>query len=93
MRESMEGLIHHFKLFTEGFIVNASDVYSCTETPKGELGVYLSSIGGSRPYRMKIKSPGFLHLQGTKFMAVNHLLADICAIIGTQDIVFGEVDR
>jgi len=93
MRDSMESLIHHFKLFTEGAQVEEGDVYVGTETPKGELGVYVSSIGTTKPYRVKIKSPGFLHLQGTKFMALHHLLADICAIIGTQDIVFGEVDR
>jgi NADH:ubiquinone oxidoreductase subunit D len=93
MRDSMESLIHHFKLFTEGAQVIEGDTYIGTETPKGELGVYISSIGATKPYRVKIKSPGFLHLQGTKFMALHHLLADICAIIGTQDIVFGEVDR
>jgi NADH dehydrogenase (ubiquinone) Fe-S protein 2 len=89
MRDQMESLIHHFKLFTEGYNIEEGDVYACAETPKGELGVFLSSVGGTKPYRVKVKSPGFSHLQGTKFMANNHLLAYICAIIGTQDIVFG----
>jgi len=93
MRESMEALIHHFKLFTEGTILPASDAYTGIEAPKGEMGVYLVSSGTNKPYRCKIKSPGFIHLQGIKFMAMHHLLADVVAIIGTQDIVFGEVDR
>jgi NADH dehydrogenase (ubiquinone) Fe-S protein 2 len=93
MRESMEALIHHFKLFTEGAILPANDVYMGIEAPKGEMGVYLVSSGTNKPYRCKIKSPGFIHLQGIKFMAMHHLLADVVAIIGTQDIVFGEVDR
>lgn len=93
MRESMEALIAHFKIFTEGTILDAGDTYACVEAPKGEFGVYLVSSGINKPYRCKIKSPGFSHLQGIKFMAQHHLLADVVAIIGTQDIVFGEVDR
>lgn len=93
MRESMEALISHFKLFTEGVTLDSSDIYTCVEAPKGEFGVYLVSDGKNKPYRCKIKSPGFSHLQGIKFMALHHLLADVVAIIGTQDIVFGEVDR
>jgi NADH dehydrogenase (ubiquinone) Fe-S protein 2 len=93
MRDSMEALIHHFKLFTEGTQLEASDVYTAIEAPKGEFGVYVTSVGLNKPYRVKIKSPGFMHLQGTKFMAMSLLLADVVAIIGTQDIVFGEVDR
>lgn len=89
----MEALIHHFKLFTEGTILPANDTYTGIEAPKGEMGVYLVSAGTNKPYRCKIKSPGFIHLQGIKFMAMHHLLADVVAIIGTQDIVFGEVDR
>jgi len=93
MRESMEGLIHHFKLFTDGTSIAADDTYVGIEAPKGEFGVFLVANSTNKPYRCKIKSPGFTHLQGTKFMAKHHLLADIVAIIGTQDIVFGEVDR
>ena len=93
MRDSMEALIHHFKLFTEGAQLEANDVYTAIEAPKGEFGVYVTSVGLNKPYRVKIKSPGFMHLQGTKFMAMSLLLADVVAIIGTQDIVFGEVDR
>jgi NADH dehydrogenase (ubiquinone) Fe-S protein 2 len=93
MKTSMEALIHHFKLYTEGFIVPANEIYTAIEAPKGEFGVYLISDNTSRPYRCKIKAPGFLHLQGINKMARNHLLADVVTIIGTQDIVFGEVDR
>jgi len=93
MRESMEAIIHHFKLFTEGKIIEPGDSYIGIEAPKGEFGVYLVSAATNKPYRCKIKSPGFSHLQGIKFMASHHLLADVVAIIGTQDIVFGEVDR
>jgi NADH:ubiquinone oxidoreductase subunit D len=93
MRTSMEALIHHFKLYTSGFVLDSLDVYAGIEAPKGEFGVYLVSDGLNRPYRCKIRSPGFLHLQGMKFLAKNHLLADVVAIIGTSDIVFGEVDR
>jgi NADH dehydrogenase (ubiquinone) Fe-S protein 2 len=93
MKESMESLIHHFKLFTDGVVVPKGETYSCVEAPKGEFGVYLVSDGTNRPYRCKIKAPGFAHLQGVDFMSKNHMLADVVTIIGTQDIVFGEVDR
>ena len=93
MKESMESLIHHFKLFTEGFVVPASETYVGVEAPKGEFGVYLVSNGTNKPYRCKIRAPGFVHLQALYFMAKHHLLADVVTIIGTQDIVFGEVDR
>lgn len=93
MKKSMEALIHHFKLYTEGFKVNAGCSYIPIEAPKGEFGVFLVSDNSSKPYRCKIKAPGFLHLQGIDFMAKNHLLADVVTIIGTQDIVFGEIDR
>lgn len=93
MKESMESLIHHFKLFTDGVVVPRGETYTCVEAPKGEFGVYLVSDGTNRPYRCKIKAPGFAHLQGVDFMSKNHMLADVVTIIGTQDIVFGEVDR
>lgn len=93
MKTYMESLIHHFKLFTEGFNIPAGQVYSAIESPKGEFGVFLVSDGTNRPYRCKIKSPGFLHLQGLNKMAQGHMLADVVTIIGTQDIVFGEIDR
>jgi NADH dehydrogenase (ubiquinone) Fe-S protein 2 len=93
MKTSMESLIHHFKLYTEGFTVPAGETYTAVEAPKGEFGVYLVSNGTNRPYRCKIRAPGFAHLQGIDFMAKNHMLADVVTIIGTQDIVFGEVDR
>lgn len=93
MKRSMESLIHHFKLFTEGFVVPKGDTYAAVEAPKGEFGVYLVSDGTSRPYRCKIKAPGFAHLGGLDFMSKEHMMADVVAIIGTQDIVFGEVDR
>jgi NADH:ubiquinone oxidoreductase subunit D len=93
MKFSMESLIHHFKLYTEGFTVNKGDAYVVVEAPKGEFGVYVLSDNTSRPYRCRIKAPGFLHLQGLDFMVRNALLADLVTIIGTQDIVFGEVDR
>jgi NADH dehydrogenase (ubiquinone) Fe-S protein 2 len=89
----MESLIHHFKLYTEGYYLPAGEVYVGVEAPKGEFGVFLASTGINKPYRCKIKAPGFLHLQGINFMSHNHLLADVVTIIGTQDIVFGEVDR
>jgi len=89
----MEALIHHFKFFTEGTSYQPDDSYVGIEAPKGEFGVYLTSDGLNKPYRCKIKAPGFLHLQGIKFMITHHLLADVVAVIGTQDIVFGEVDR
>lgn len=93
MKDGMEELIHHFKLFTEGMHVPEGEVYVSTEHPKGEFGVYLISDGANKPYRMKIRAPGFAHLQGMDEMARGHMLADVVAIIGTQDIVFGEVDR
>lgn len=93
MKQSMESLIHHFKLYTEGFTVPASETYVGVEAPKGEFGVYLVSDGSNRPYRCKIRAPGFAHLQGLDFMSRNQMLADVVTIIGTQDIVFGEVDR
>jgi len=89
----MEALIHHFKIYSEGFSVNSGEIYASTEAPKGEFGVLLVSTGNKKPYKCKIKAPGFLHLQGIDFMSRNHLLADVVTIIGTQDIVFGEVDR
>jgi NADH dehydrogenase (ubiquinone) Fe-S protein 2 len=93
VRRSMEALIHHFKLFTSGFTVPAGEEYTSSEAPKGEFGVYLASDATSRPYRCKIKAPGFLHLQAIDFMTKGHLIADVVTAIGTQDIVFGEVDR
>ena len=93
MKFSMESLIHHFKFFTEGYQVPEGFIYKAIEAPKGEFGVFLMSDGTNKPYRCHIKSPGFLHLQGLNFMSQNHLIADVVTIIGTQDIVFGEVDR
>lgn len=93
MKEEMESLIHHFKFFSEGFKIKRNETYMAIEAPKGEFGIFLVSNGSNKPYRCKIKAPGFLHLQGIDFMAQKHLLADIVAIVGTQDIVFGEVDR
>jgi NADH dehydrogenase (ubiquinone) Fe-S protein 2 len=93
MKTSMEALIHHFKFFTENITVPAGDTYTATEAPKGEFGVYLVSTGNNRPYRCKIRAPGFFHLQGLDFMTRGHMIADVVTVIGTQDIVFGEVDR
>ena len=93
VKNSMESLIHHFKLHTEGFSVPSGETYSATEAPKGEFGVFLISNGSNKPYRCKIKAPGFNHLQALDFMSNGHLVADVVTIIGTQDIVFGEVDR
>jgi NADH-quinone oxidoreductase subunit D len=93
MKSSMEALIHHFKLYTEGFHVPAGEVYAAVEAPKGEFGVYLVSNGGNKPYKCKIRAPGFAHLQAMDFLARGHMLADVSAIIGSIDIVFGEVDR
>jgi NADH dehydrogenase (ubiquinone) Fe-S protein 2 len=92
-KTSMETLISHFKLFSEGFQVPPGEAYTAIEAPKGEFGIFLISNGSQKPYRCKIKAPGFLHLQGLDFMTKNHLIADVVTIIGTQDIVFGEVDR
>lgn len=93
MKQSMESLIHHFKLSTEGIIPDSGETYTASEAPKGEFGVFLVSNGTNRPYRCKIKAPGFSHLQGLEMMSRGHLIADVVTIIGTQDIVFGEVDR
>lgn len=93
MKESMEALIHHFKLYSEGFSVPANETYVATEAPKGEFGVFLVSNNTNKPYRCYIRAPGFAHLQGLNFMSKGHMIADVVTIIGTQDIVFGEVDR
>jgi NADH dehydrogenase (ubiquinone) Fe-S protein 2 len=93
LKQSMEALIHHFKLYTSGFVVPAGESYTAAEAPKGEFGVFVAADSTSRPYRCKIKAPGFLHLQGIDFMSKGHLIADVVTAIGTQDIVFGEVDR
>ena len=93
MKRSMEALIQHFKLYTEGFKVPAGEVYTAVEAPKGEFGVYLVSDGSNKPYRCKIKAPGFAHLQAMDFLCRGHMLADVSAVLGSLDIVFGEVDR
>ena len=93
MKRSMEALIHHFKLYTEGYHVPAGEVYAAVEAPKGEFGVYLVSDGSNKPYRCKIRAPGFAHLQAMDFLCRGHMLADVSAILGSIDIVFGEVDR
>jgi NADH-quinone oxidoreductase subunit D len=90
MKHSMEALINHFKLYTEGYHVPAGETYVATEVPKGEFGVFLVADGTNRPYRIKLRAPGYAHLQGLDFMGKGHMLA---AIIGTLDIVFGEIDR
>lgn len=93
MKTSMESLIHHFKLYTEGFHVPAGEVYAAVEAPKGEFGVYMVADGSNKPYRAKLRAPGYLHLQAMDHIATGHQLADVAAIIGTMDIVFGEIDR
>jgi NADH-quinone oxidoreductase subunit D len=93
MKRSMEALIHHFKLFTEGYHVPAGEVYAAVEAPKGEFGVYLVSDGTNKPYRCKIRAPSYAHLQAVDFLSKGHMLADVSAIIGSLDIVFGEIDR
>jgi len=93
MKRSMEALIHHFKLYTEGYHVPAGEVYAAVEAPKGEFGVYLISDGTNKPYRCKLRAPGFAHLQSMDFLCRGHMLADVSAILGSLDIVFGEVDR
>nr|YP_010393993.1 NADH dehydrogenase subunit 7 [Hyaloperonospora arabidopsidis]DAZ88001.1 TPA_asm: NADH dehydrogenase subunit 7 [Hyaloperonospora arabidopsidis] len=93
IKNSMESLIHHFKYYSENISVNSGETYTVIEAPKGEYGVYLISDGTNKPYRCKIKSPGFLHLQALNFLAKNHMIADVVTIIGTLDIVFGEIDR
>lgn len=93
MKYDMESLIHHFKLSTEGYCVPEGEVYSAVEHPKGEFGIYLLSDGANQPYRLKIRAPGFAHLASLDEMSRGHMLADVVAIIGTQDVVFGEIDR
>ena len=93
MKGDMEALIHHFKLFTEGFCIPEGETYAAVEAPKGEFGIYLVSDGANKPYRLKIRAPGFVHLAAMDEMVRGHMLADVVAVIGTQDIVFGEVDR
>lgn len=93
MKFSMEALIHHFKLYTEGYTIPLGEVYAVVEAPKGEFGVYLKSNGTNKPYRCRLKAPGFLHLQSLDMMAKGHMVSDVVTLIGTQDIVFGEVDR
>jgi len=93
MKFFMESLIHHFKIFSEGMLVPSGQIYSCVEAPKGEFGVFLVTDGSNKPYRCRIRAPGFFHLQALDFMSKNHMIADVVTIIGTQDIVFGEIDR
>jgi len=93
MKQSMEALIRHFKLYSEGYHVEAGETYTAVEAPKGEFGVYIVADGSNKPYRCKVRAPGFAHLQALEFMSKGHLLADVVTIIGTQDIVFGEIDR
>lgn len=93
MKGDMESLIHHFKLFTEGYCVPAGEVYAAVEHPKGEFGIYMISDGANKPYRLKIRAPGFAHLSSIDEMVKGHMLSDVVAVIGTQDIVFGEIDR
>ena len=93
MKESMEALIHHFKLYTEGYHVPTGETYTAVEAPKGEFGVYLISDGSNKPYRCKIRAPGFAFMQALDFLSRGHMLADVVAIIGSLDIVFGEIDR
>ena len=93
MKRSMEALIHHFKLYTEGFHVPEGEVYACVEAPKGEFGVYLVADGSNKPYRCKIRAPGFAHLQAMDYINRGYMLADVSAILGSLDVVFGEIDR
>jgi NADH-quinone oxidoreductase subunit D len=93
MKEDMEALIHHFKLFTEGYTVPAGEVYSAVEAPKGEFGCYLISDGANKPFRCKLRAPGFAHLSSMDAIVRGHMLPDVVAMIGTYDIVFGEIDR
>jgi len=93
MKDNMESLIHHFKLFSEGYCVPEGEVYTAVEAPKGEFGIYMISDGANKPYRLKIRAPGFPHLAALNEMTKGHMLSDVVAIIGTQDIVFGEIDR
>ncbi len=93
LKESMEALIHHFKLFTEGYRVSKDEIYTAVEAPKGEFGVYLISDGSSKPYKCKIRAPGFSHLQAMDYLIKGHMLADVPAVLGSMDVVFGEIDR
>ena len=93
LKNSMEALIHHFKLFTEGYRVDKDEIYTSVEAPKGEFGVYLISDGSNKPYKCKIKAPGFSHLQAMDYLIKGHMLADVPAVLGSMDIVFGELDR
>jgi NADH-quinone oxidoreductase subunit D len=93
MKGNMESLIHHFKFMTEGYCVPEGESYAAVEAPKGEFGVYLVSDGANKPYRLKCRAPGFSHLAALSEMVCGHMLADVVAVIGTQDIVFGEIDR
>jgi len=93
LKTSMENVIHHFKLCSEGFTINENEIYVGIEAPKGEFGIYLVSDNSNKPYRCKIRPPGFFHLQGIDYFSKNHLIADIVTIIGSLDIVFGEIDR
>tara|TARA_Y100001949_G_scaffold162837_1_gene156179 strand:+ start:506 stop:1681 length:1176 start_codon:yes stop_codon:yes gene_type:complete len=93
LKDSMEALIHHFKLFTEGYRVDKDEIYTAVEAPKGEFGVYLISDGSSKPYKCKIRAPGFSHLQAMDYLIKGHMLADVPAVLGSLDIVFGEIDR
>ena len=93
MKQDMEALIQHFKLMTEGYCLPEGESYAAVEHPKGEFGCYIVSDGANKPYRLKVRAPGFAHLSGLDEMVKGHMLADVVAIIGTQDIVFGEVDR
>jgi NADH-quinone oxidoreductase subunit D len=93
MKGDMESLIHHFKLFTEGYCVPEGETYSAVEHPKGEFGIYLISDGANKPYRIKIRAPGFAHLSSMDEMVRGHMLSDVVTVIGSQDIVFGEIDR
>ncbi|MEL6280407.1 MAG: NADH-quinone oxidoreductase subunit D, partial [Pseudomonadota bacterium] len=93
MKTSMEALIHHFKLYTEGFHVPAGEVYAAVEAPKGEFGVYLVADGTNKPYRAKLRAPGYPHLQAMDHLCKGHMLADVSAVLGSLDVVFGEIDR
>jgi len=93
MKEDMEALIHHFKLFTEGYCVPEGETYAAVEAPKGEFGCYMISDGANKPFRMHLRAPGFAHIAAMNEMTEGHMLSDVVAVIGTMDIVFGEVDR
>ena len=93
LKQSMEALIHHFKMYTQGVNIPANETYIGTEAPKGEFGVYLIADGSNKPYRCKIKAPGFAHLQAMDYVVKGHMLADVPAVLGSMDIVFGEIDR